>query len=110
MVAPINATQTLELDGESFTLRFNFAAMERTSDAGVSFSDAEAMQSPVSVAKLMCAFLVEDHPEITPEVCFAMFMRDTAACQDALGKLFEKVQAKPVGNGMRAAPRRKKKA
>ena len=102
MVAPIDAKQTLTVEGETITLRLNFRALALAKKEGVNILSGKDMD-PLDIAVALRCMAAFDHPEMTDEQAFALVIRGGEASGKALAALFEEFSGKSSGGN---APKR----
>lgn len=98
MVTAVNSTALLEVEGEIFTLRLNFAAIERAEDAGIDILGGQVQLAGSKVVKLLHCLLGEDHPDLSRDQAMALVMNHSEAVGAAIAALFERygsTKAKP---------------
>lgn len=112
MVAPIDATATLQAGDETFTLAMNMRTFALAKAAGYNFFKMGAGQEldAFDLSAILKAFATPAHPDMTEEIAFAI------ACLhgEALGRTIQEMSesfAAQVGNGapvaVTAKPKRK---
>ncbi|MGB7406790.1 MAG: hypothetical protein WA906_13965 [Pacificimonas sp.] len=109
MVAPINATATIDADGETITLRLNFATLDAARNAGADLFAGQDLH-PMDMAKAIACFAAPAHPGFTAEEGFALVTHYGEASGEALAKLFEEFGAGAEGNVPAVSKKGRKKA
>lgn len=107
MVAPIDATATLDVDGEPITLAMNFRTIALAEDAreDVVTGFGEGRTNVSSLALLVWAFARPAHPELTHDQALTLVFQHGSAVGAALRTVFEKASAKPAkGDGAAHPP------
>lgn len=107
MVAPIDATATLNVGDETFTLAMNMRTFALAKQAGFNFFTMKAgdQLDPFDLATILKAFATPAHPDITDEVAFAIAVRHAADLGATIQKMTEDFGAQ-AGTGGGARPRK----
>lgn len=88
MVAPINATATIDAAGEAITLTVNFATLDGARKAGVDVFKDE-LSDPFNLVPFLVALAQPMHPDFSSEDAFALVAKHGEAVGNAVAVLFE---------------------
>jgi hypothetical protein len=124
MLAPIDATATVDVGGETLTLTLNFRTLALAAKGGVDLlspqeSEGQRSLTMYPMATLIAAFAAPAHPDFAEEQAFSLLVghagAGTAAIQSLLTDFSEAVSAargteaggkpsaRPRGSGRRKA-------
>lgn len=98
MVAPIDAKATIEVEGETITLRLNFRALALAKKQGVDLMAGKQLDA-IELATALRCMAAQDHPEMTDEEAFAIIVRGGDASAQALTELFTEFGGKASAGG-----------
>lgn len=114
MLAPIDATATVQAGDEAIVLMLNFRTLALAKDKGVDLLSGAASIDWTALPKVVAAFATPAQPDFTEEHAFALMVQSGTACGEAVTELLEKFAAvaTPQGGAARppVAPRRKRPA
>jgi hypothetical protein len=105
MLAPIDATATVQADEDVFTLCLNMRTLALAKAGGVNLLKLSLTDiDPLDMAVVIQAFAKPQHPEFTDEQAFALIVRYPAQCRDALAALSSEF-ATAAGDGPKNPPK-----
>jgi hypothetical protein len=96
-IAPIDSKVTVEVGGETITLRLNFRALALAKKAGVNLLAGEEMD-PLDIAVTVRCLAADEHPNMTDEEAFALVVTGGEAVGKALADLFAEFAKAAEGN------------
>ena len=91
MVAPVDATATIEAEGETFTLRLNFRAIALAEAEGIDLFDPQSLNklTTASTSRLIRCLAKQDQDGFTDEQGFALATRHGEAVTLAIFQLIQ---------------------
>nr|AGU09812.1 hypothetical protein [uncultured organism] len=106
MVAPMDATATLDAGGEQITLAMNFRTIAIAEDAkeDVVTGFGEGRTNVSSLALLVWAFAQPAHPALSHDQALTLVFQHGAAVGTALRTVFQKASAPAVKGDSAAHP------
>ncbi len=103
-IAPIDSKVTVEVGGDSFTLRLNFRALALAKKAGVNLLAGGEMD-PLDIAVAVRCLAADAHPKMTDEEAFALVIAGGEAVGKAMAELFGDFAKAAEGNAKTKAKR-----
>ena len=100
MLAPLDAKATMQVEGETITLRLNFRSIALADEYGIDlFSAGIGNLSSAKSATLVKCLAVQEHPDFTEDHTMAIVLKAPEQLRTALIYLFENYAGKSEGNG-----------
>lgn len=102
MVAPINATASVEVEGETYTFRLNFATIDAARKRGADvFAGVEDGDYPI----LLAEFARPNHTDFTEDHALALILRYPEQAAQVVETLMSEM-GKPAGNAQAGKPKK----
>jgi hypothetical protein len=103
-IAPIDSKVSVEVGGETITLRLNFRALALAKKAGVNLLAGGEMD-PIDIAIAVRCLAADAHPHMTDEEAFALVVAGGEAVGKAIADLFADFSKAAEGNAKPKAKR-----
>jgi len=100
-IAPIDSKVSVEVGGETITLRLNFRALALAKKAGVNLLAGGEMD-PLDIAVAVRCLAADAHPNMTDEEAFALVVTGGESVGKAMADLFADFSKAAEGNAAKA--------
>lgn len=103
-IAPIDSKVTVEVGGDTITLRLNFRALALAKKAGVNLLAGGEMD-PLDIAVALRCLAADAHPGMTDDEAFALVVTNGATVGKAIAELFSAFTEAAEGNAAKGKPK-----